>query len=119
MWDNPATLNRSSDLLLAAAGLMVLYFGIRLAITQPVFAMREIRVGGATVHITLAQVETIARHDLHGTFFTLDIERLRGSFEKLPWGAQGGYPPQLAGSHRRGHRGTPAAGTLGCGGAGK
>lgn len=85
MWDNPAALNRASDLLLAAVGLMVLYCVIRFAIVQPVFAMREIRVGGATAHVTLAQVEVIARRDVHGTFFTLDLVRLRGSFEKLPW----------------------------------
>ena len=85
MWDNPAALNRTSDMLVAAAGLIALVCLIRFAIVQPVFAMREIRVGGATAHITLEQVEAIARRDLHGTFFTLDLERLRGSFEKLPW----------------------------------
>ncbi len=85
MWDNPAALNRTSDLLLAAAGLLVLYSLIRFAIVQPVFAMREIRVGGATAHVTLEQVEAIARRDVHGTFFTLDLARLRGSFEKMPW----------------------------------
>lgn len=85
MWNNPATLNRTSDLLIAAAGLIVLVCLIRYAIVQPVFAMRDIRVGGATAHITLEQVEAIALRDLHGTFFTLDLERLRTSFEKLPW----------------------------------
>jgi len=85
MWHNAAALNRLSDLLLAAAVLIVLYSVIRFAIVQPVFAMREIRIGGSAVHITLEQVEAIARRDMHGTFFTLDIERLRGSFEKLPW----------------------------------
>ncbi len=85
MWDNPAALNRTSGLLVAAAALIALVCLVRYAIVQPVFAMREIRVGGATGHITLEQVEAIAQRDLHGTFFTLDLERLRGSFEKLPW----------------------------------
>ena len=85
MWDNAAALNRTADLLLAAAGLIVLYCLIRFAIVQPVFAMREIRVGGSVAHITLEQVEAIARRDIHGTFFTLDLARLRGSFEKMPW----------------------------------
>ncbi len=85
MWNNAAALNRTSDLLLVAAGLIVLYCAIRFAIVQPVFAMRELRVGGATAHITLEQVEAIARRDVRGTFFTLDLARLRGSFEKMPW----------------------------------
>jgi cell division protein FtsQ len=85
MWDNAAALNRTADLLIAAAGLIVLYWVIRFAIVQPVFAMREIRVGGSATHITLEQVEAIARRDIHGTFFTLDLARLRGSFEKMPW----------------------------------
>jgi len=85
MWDNAAALNRTSDLLMAVAGLIVLYSVIRFAIVQPVFAMREIRVGSSTTQVTLEQVEAIAQRDLQGTFFTLDLERLRRSFEKLPW----------------------------------
>ena len=85
MWHSAAALNRVSDLLVAAAGLLALYSVIRFAIVQPVFAMREIRVGGSTAHVTLEQVEAIARRDVHGTFFTLDLVRLRTSFEKLPW----------------------------------
>lgn len=85
MWDNPAALNRVSDLLLTAALLLVLYGAVRFAIHQPVFALREIRVIGAPGLVTHEQVETIARRDFRGTFFTLDIVRLRNSFEKLPW----------------------------------
>ena len=85
MWDNATALNRTSDLLFAVAGLIVLYSVIRFAIVQPVFAMREIRIGSAAGHVTMEQLESIARRDVHGTFFTLDLARLRGSFEKLPW----------------------------------
>lgn len=85
MWHDTAALHRTSDLLLVAAGLIVLYWVIRFAIVQPAFALREIRVGGAAEHVTLEQVEAIAQRDLHGTFFTLDLARLRASFEKLPW----------------------------------
>ncbi|MEQ1776027.1 MAG: cell division protein FtsQ/DivIB [Burkholderiales bacterium] len=85
MWNNAAALNRMSDLLAVVAGLIVLYSLVRFAIVQPVFAMRELRVGGAATHVTLEQVEAIVQRDLRGTFFTLDLERLRGSFEKMPW----------------------------------
>lgn len=84
LWHNAAGLNRLSDLLFAAAALLVLYGMIRFAIVQPVFALKELHVLGSA-HVTQAQVQAIAKRDLRGTFFTFDIERLRGSFEKLPW----------------------------------
>ena len=85
MWDNAATLNRVSDLLFTATLLLVLYGAVRYAIHQPVFALRELRVVGAPGAVTREQVEAIARRDFRGTFFTMDIERLRTSFEKMPW----------------------------------
>jgi cell division protein FtsQ len=85
MWDNAAALNRTSDLLFAAAALMVLYAMLRWAVQLPVFALQEVRVGGAARHVTLDQVETIVRRDMRGTFFTLDLPAIHASFEKLPW----------------------------------
>lgn len=85
MWHNAPALNRLSDLLFAAAALMVLYAAVRFAIHQPVFALRELRVVGAPGLVTVDQVKAITQHDFHGTFFTLDIVRLRAAFEKLPW----------------------------------
>ena len=85
MWDNARALNRVSDLLVAAALLLVLYGAVRFAIHQPVFALSKLRVVGAPGFVTLEQVEAITKRDFRGTFFTLDIERLRTSFEKLPW----------------------------------
>jgi cell division protein FtsQ len=85
MWDNPVALNRVSDLLSAAAALAVLYAALRWAVHLPIFAVQEVRVGGVTKHMTLDQVEAIAKRDMHGTFFTLDLPAIRASFEKLPW----------------------------------
>lgn len=85
MWDSPSALNRLSDLLFAAALLLALYGVVRFAIHQPVFALSELRVVGAPGFVTLDQVEAITKRDFRGTFFTLDIVRLRTSFEKLPW----------------------------------
>lgn len=85
LWHNAGQLNRLSDLLFAAAALLVLYGAIRVAIVQPAFAIRELHVVGAVEHIQRAQVQHIAQRDIEGTFFTLNIERVRTSFEKLPW----------------------------------
>lgn len=85
MWDNAAALNRLSEVLFAAAALMVLYGAIRFAIVQPVFAIQDLRVVGASHYLKREQVEAIARRDVGGTFFTFDIVRVRNAFEKLPW----------------------------------
>jgi cell division protein FtsQ len=85
MWDNARSLNRLSDLLFTAAALMVLYAAVRFAIHQPVFSLHELRVLGAPGYVTTDQVKAITQRDFHGTFFTLDIVRLRTAFEKLPW----------------------------------
>lgn len=85
MWDNTAALNRLSDVLFAATALMILYVAARFAIHQPVFALHELRVIGAPGFITQEQVKAITKRDFRGTFFTVDIVRLRTAFEKLPW----------------------------------
>lgn len=85
LWHNATALNRICDVLFAAAALMVLYGAVRFAIVQPVFAIQELRVTGATRHIQRAQVEAIAKRDIKGTFFTFDIVKVRHAFEKLPW----------------------------------
>jgi cell division protein FtsQ len=69
----------------AAVALMILYAVVRFAIHLPVFALHELRVVGTPGFVTLEQVQAITKRDFRGTFFTLDIVRLRTAFEKLPW----------------------------------
>ncbi len=85
MWDNHRLLNRIASLLYAAAGLVVLGAVITLVIRLPVFAVRAIKVSGEIGHTTRDQVSALARSELRGTFFTLDLEAARAAFEKLPW----------------------------------
>lgn len=85
MWDRPALLNAAADALYAVAALLALYVGVALMVHQPVFALREVRVGGDLTHITHEQIETIVRRELRGNFFTLDLTATRAAFEKLPW----------------------------------
>ncbi len=85
MWDNSAALNRLADVLFAVVALMILYAAARFAIHQPVFALHELRVIGASGLVTQDQVKAITNRDFRGTFFTVDIVRLRTAFEKLPW----------------------------------
>ncbi len=52
---------------------------------QPWFALRAIEVKTPAAHVTEAQIRLVAERRVHGTFFTVDLESVRGSLEKLPW----------------------------------
>lgn len=52
---------------------------------QPWFALRTIEVKTPTRHVTEAQIRLVAERRVRGTFFTVDLARVRESLEKLPW----------------------------------
>ena len=52
---------------------------------HPLFALRTIEVKTPLAHVTEAQIRLVAERQVRGTFFTVDIERVRSSLEKLPW----------------------------------
>ena len=84
MWDDHRLLNQVASALFALAALVVLYGAVMLVIRMPAFAIREVHVSGDIHHTTREQVTSIA-DELRGTFFTVDLERARAGFEKLPW----------------------------------
>src|SRR5712671_4691695 len=85
MWDRPDILNRIANALFAAACMLVAYSAVHYLARLPVFALREVRVMNELIHVTPDQVETVVARELTGNFFTLDLERARAGFEKLPW----------------------------------
>jgi cell division protein FtsQ len=85
VWDNARLLNRIANLLIAAAVTAVLAAVALNLARLPVFAVREIEVAGQLDHVTAEQLAAVAGQAVRGTFFTLDIERARRQFEKLPW----------------------------------
>jgi cell division protein FtsQ len=54
-------------------------------VAQPWFALHTIEVKTPTAHVTEAQIRLVAERRVRGTFFTVDLERVRSSLEKLPW----------------------------------
>lgn len=85
MWDRPDLLNRATTALYVTAGVLVAYGLVLFVVHQPVFAVRHVQLKGEAGHVTRAQVEAIVRNEMKGTFFTLDLPRVRSAFEKLPW----------------------------------
>jgi cell division protein FtsQ len=67
-----------------ALGLLA-YGAISWLAAQPWFALRAIEVKTPVAHVTEAQIRLVAERQVRGTFFTVDLERVRNSLEKLPW----------------------------------
>ncbi len=85
MWDKPDQLNLVANALYALAGLASAYAALWYVVHLPVFPLREIQVLGAPLHVTRAQISDLARTELDGNFFTLNLRAARAAFEKLPW----------------------------------
>lgn len=67
-----------------ALGLLA-YGGVGWLVAQPWFALAAIEVKTPVRHVTEAQIRLVAERRVLGTFFTVDLERVRESLEKLPW----------------------------------
>lgn len=85
MWDNPRILNTTANALFLFALLVVLWTGARQVIESTAFPLRTIRINGELTHVTRAQVITALQGRLGGTFFSMDIDAVRGLFESIPW----------------------------------
>ncbi|WP_324779959.1 cell division protein FtsQ/DivIB [Thiobacillus sedimenti] len=64
---------------------LLAYGGVSWLAAQPWFALRTIEVRTPVAHVTEAQIRLVAERQVRGTFFTVDLERVRNSLEKLPW----------------------------------
>jgi cell division protein FtsQ len=67
-----------------ALGLLA-YGGASWVVAQPWFALTTLEVKTPVAHVTEAQIRLVAERQVRGTFFTVDLERVRASLEKLPW----------------------------------
>ncbi|BBF87772.1 cell division protein FtsQ [Aquitalea magnusonii] len=85
MWDNHQLLKGLANFLLGASLLMLLYAGGFWVTHAPVFPVKKIQIQGQMKRVTPEQLRFIAEHELTGTFFTLDIDKTRAAFGKLPW----------------------------------
>lgn len=85
MWDRPALMLWLANLLYAVAAILLLYAVLFLVVHLPLFPLREVKVNGELKHVTREQVQFIVTRALKGNFFTLDLNKTRRTFEKLPW----------------------------------
>jgi len=67
-----------------ALGLLA-YGAVSWLVARPWFALTTLEVKTPVAHVTEAQVRLVAERKVHGTYFTVDLEQVRASLEKLPW----------------------------------
>ena len=84
-WDRPALVNLLADALLVFAAIALAYAALIGAQRLPVFPLRQLVVAGDVTQVTPMQVEYAVRNSVTGNFFTINLDTVRTSFEKLPW----------------------------------
>lgn len=86
MWDNAPLLRNITSALMAFSVLAVLYGAAYYVVHLPgLFPLHSVRLSAAPQRVAAQEVLAVARSAVNGNFFTVDIERLRQSLEKLPW----------------------------------
>lgn len=64
---------------------LLVYGALSWLVARPWFALTTLEVKTPVAHVTEAQIRLVAERKVRGTFFTVDLERVRESLEKLPW----------------------------------
>jgi len=78
-------LSQVARVLTWGASVLLVYGAASWVVAQPWFALRSIEVKTPVAHVTEAQIRLVAERQVRGTFFTVDLEKVRNSLEKLPW----------------------------------
>ena len=86
MWDNAPLLRNIANTLFFLSALAVFYGGMHYLVHMPgLLPVKVVRLSNAPERVVADDVQSMLRAQVHGNFFTVDIDQLRGMLEKLPW----------------------------------
>src|SRR5512141_971678 len=85
MWGNADMLNGCANALYALAAAALLYAGVYAAVNSQLLPLRHLALQGDLTHVTREQAEAAARAGAAGTFLSVDLDRVRRTFESMPW----------------------------------
>ena len=86
MWDNAPLLRSIANTMIVLSVCAVLYGAVYYATHLPgLFPLQSVRLSDVPQRVAAADVLQVVRNEVQGNLFTVDIERLRQSLEKLPW----------------------------------
>lgn len=85
MWDKPHLLRISATLLFGISVVLLAYGLMHYALQLPVFKLRTVQLSNPPGQVDMSQLNQVVKRAVSGSFFTVDIEQTRRSFEQLPW----------------------------------
>jgi len=85
MWHKPQLMTAVADLLLAAAAAALVVAAAVWSTRLPLFPLREVVLTHELQEVRRSEVERSLAGLLRGNFFSVNLEALRQSLEKLPW----------------------------------
>ena len=86
MWDNAPLLRSFANALFVCSACAVTFGAIHYVTHLPgLFPLQSVRLSAVPRRVDVDKVLQVVRNDVRGNFFTVDIERLRKSLERLPW----------------------------------
>lgn len=85
MWDKPHLLRWGGTALFAISLVLVTYGMLQYVLELPVFKLRTVQLTNAPQQVDLNQLNQVVKRTVGGSFFTVDLEKTRRSFEQLPW----------------------------------
>ena len=85
MWDDARQMNAIAITLFVITVLGLAWALVVLLVRQPALAFREVVITTPIERANAAQLETMIREELTGTFFTMDLERARSVLKEVPW----------------------------------
>lgn len=86
MWDNAALLRNIAGTLTLFSVLAALYGIAHYLVHQPgLFPLQSVLLSASPKQVTAVEVLQIVRRETSGNIFTVNIDHLRQSLEKLPW----------------------------------
>jgi cell division protein FtsQ len=85
MWDNAPLLRSISNALFGLSLALLLYGAVRYVLRLPVFSLRAVQLDTVPQHVPTELLEKVVHEQIGGNFFTVDLEKTRQAFEKLPW----------------------------------
>jgi len=74
-----------ANVLYVGAGALLAYALLAWLVSLPVFALQRVDVRGELRHLSEENIRLAANRGVRGNFFTVDLDKVREAFEKLPW----------------------------------
>ena len=85
MWNRPQLMKAVADLLLMASAMALLAVVVVWVARLPLLPIREVVIAERLKEVTYGEIERSLSESLRGNFFSVDLERIRLSLERLAW----------------------------------